>query len=83
MVKPRDKSLKSNLNDRPNLLKKKARITKSYLYEAATYEINMAKWKAVSEFAKDNGIEFKIITEDELGIKQHGRGTGRVSKPTP
>ena len=58
---------------------KKARITKSYLYEAAIYEINMAKWKAVSEFAKDNGIEFKIITEDELGIKQHGRGTGRVS----
>ena len=40
----------------------------------------MAKWKAVSEFAKDNGIEFKIITEDELGIKQHGRGTGRVSR---
>ena len=38
------------------------------------------KWKAVSEFAKDNGIEFKIITEDELGIKQHGRGTGRVSR---
>ena len=59
--------------------KKKSRVTKSYLYEAATYEINMAKWKAVSEFAKDNGIEFKIITEDELGIKQYGRGTGRVS----
>ena len=53
---------------------------KSYLYEAATYEINMAKWKAVSEFAKDNGIEFKIITEDELGIKQYGRGTGTVPR---
>ena len=40
--------------------------------------------RLVSEFAKDNGIEFKIITEDELGIKQYGRGTGTVSrKPTP
>ena len=59
---------------------RKSRVTKSYLYEAATYEINMAKWKAAVEFAKDNGIEFKIITEDELGIKQYGRGTGRVPK---
>ena len=59
---------------------RKSRVTKSYLYEAATYEINMAKWKAAGEFAKDNGIEFKIITEDELGIKQYGRGTRRVPK---
>ena len=59
---------------------RKSRVTKSYLYEAATYEINMAKWKAAVEFAKDNGIEFKIITEDELGIKQYGRGTRRVPK---
>ena len=30
---------------------------------------------------KDNGgIEFKIITEDELGIKQYGRGTGTVPR---
>ena len=59
---------------------RKSRVTKSYLYEAATYEINMAKWKAAIEFAKDNGIEFRIITEDELGIKQYGRGTGTVPK---
>ena len=59
---------------------RKSRVTKSYLYEAATYEINMAKWKAAGEFAKDNGIEFRIITEDELGIKQYGRGTRRVPK---
>ena len=59
---------------------KKGRLTKSFLYESATWEINKAKWKAASEFAKDNGIEFKIVTEDELGIKQHGRGTGTVSR---
>ena len=49
--------------------KKRKNITKSYIYECQTYAINQAKWKAASEFCKDNRIEFKIITEDELGIK--------------
>ena len=49
--------------------KKRKRITKSYIYECQTYAVNQAKWKAASEFCKDNRIEFKIITEDELGIK--------------
>ncbi len=47
----------------------------------------MAKWAAAVEFAKDNGVEFRIITEDELGIKQYDRRnqkprarTRRVSK---
>ena len=46
------------------------RVTKSYIYEAKTYAVNQAKWKAASEFCLDNGVEFKIITEKELGIKQ-------------
>ena len=54
------------------------RTTKSYLYEAMMYEKNMAKWQAAVEFAKDNGVEFRIITEDELGIKQYDR---RNQKP--
>ena len=45
------------------------RITKSCLYEAKTYAVNQAKWKAAAEFCLNNGIEFKIITEKELGIK--------------
>jgi len=49
--------------------KKRKNITKSYIYECQTYAVNQAKWKAASEFCKDNRIEFKIITEDELGIK--------------
>ena len=49
--------------------KKRKRITKSYIYECQTYAVNQAKWKAASEFCKDNRIEFKIITEQELGIK--------------
>ena len=49
--------------------KKRKNITKSYIYECQTYAVNQAKWAAASEFCKDNRIEFKIVTEDELGIK--------------
>ena len=49
--------------------KKRKRISKSYIYECQTYAVNQAKWRAASEFCKDNRIELKIITEDELGIK--------------
>ena len=45
------------------------RRTKSYLYECKTYAVNLAKWQAAKEFCDDRKIEFKIITEDELGIK--------------
>ena len=48
---------------------KKSKVTKSYLYECTTYAVNQAKWKAAKEFCDDRLIEFKIITEDELGIK--------------
>lgn len=49
--------------------KPRSRTTKSYLNEVYTYATNEAKWKAAVEFCKDHRIEFKIITEDELGIK--------------
>ena len=49
--------------------KKKQRVTKSYIFECKTWEVNKAKWKAAVEFCEDRKIEFKIITEDELGIK--------------
>jgi hypothetical protein len=45
---------------------KKKRVTKGFITEAKTYAVNQAKWKAAVEFCKDNLIEFKIITEDEL-----------------
>ena len=48
---------------------KKSRGTKSYLYECKTYAVNQAKWKAAKEFCADRLIEFKIITEDNLGVK--------------
>ena len=48
---------------------KKKRVSKSYLYEMKTYSVNQAKWNAANEWCKDRKIEFKIITEQELGIK--------------
>ena len=49
--------------------KKRKRMTKSYIYECQTYAVNQAKWRAAVEFCEDRRIQFKIITEDELGIK--------------
>ncbi len=49
--------------------KKRSRVTKSYIYECKTFAVNQAKWKAAVEFCEDRRINFKIITEDELGIK--------------
>ena len=46
--------------------KKKSRVTKSYLYEMKTYQVNQAKWQAAEEWCKDRRIEFKIITEEDL-----------------
>ena len=48
--------------------KPKSRMTKGFLYEAKTYAVNQAKWKAADEWCKDRMLEFKIITEFELGI---------------
>ena len=49
--------------------KKPSRTTKRYISEVKTYAVNQAKWKAADEWCKDRMIEFKIITEDHLGIK--------------
>ena len=56
---------------------KPQRVTKSFLYESATWMKNQAKWKAAREFCLDNGVEFRIITEDELGIKQYDSRSNR------
>jgi hypothetical protein len=45
------------------------RRTKSYMSEAKTWVVNQAKWNAAEEFCKDNMWEFKILTEDDLGIR--------------
>ena len=50
--------------------KVKKRKTKGYIYEVYEYARNQAKWKAAQEFCKDRMWEFKVLTEDELGIKK-------------
>lgn len=42
--------------------------SRRYLYEVKTWGINQAKWKAATEYCKDRGWLFKIMTEKELGI---------------
>ena len=49
--------------------KPRKRVSKSYLYECKTYAMNQAKWEAATEWFKDKKIEFKVVTERELGIR--------------
>ncbi len=49
--------------------KQRKRVTKSFIYESKTYAVNQAKWKAAEEWCKDRRLEFKIITEKQLGVK--------------
>ena len=49
--------------------KKPNRQTKSYLYETYEYARNQAKWKAATEYCKDRLYVFKVMTDDELGVK--------------
>lgn len=42
--------------------------TKKFLMESFYFIKNQAKWKAATEYAKDRGWGFKIITEKELGL---------------
>ena len=42
--------------------------TKTYIREVAEYAKNQAKWKAATEYCKDRLFQFKILTEDNLGV---------------
>ena len=44
------------------------RRTRSWLNEVYTYATNQAKWKAAANFCEDRGMNFRIITEQELGL---------------
>ena len=41
--------------------------TKSYMREAFEYIKNQAKWQAAKLYCEDKGMQFKIITEKDLG----------------
>jgi hypothetical protein len=46
----------------------KKRMTKQYINEVVTYGVNQAKWKAAQEFCLDRGWEFRVMTEEHLGL---------------
>tara|TARA_R100001082_G_scaffold111240_1_gene94371 strand:+ start:2204 stop:2626 length:423 start_codon:yes stop_codon:yes gene_type:complete len=48
--------------------KTQKKVTKRYITEVVTWSVNKAKWKAASEFCKDYGWEFMLITEKELKV---------------
>jgi len=50
--------------------KRQKKKTRGYIYEVREYAKNQAKWKAAEEYCLDRGIEFKILTEKELGISK-------------
>lgn len=45
------------------------RQTRRYLDEVETFVKNQSKWKAAKKFADESGVQFVILTENELGIK--------------
>jgi len=58
-IKPKKQTIE------PKVQKRK---TKSYIYEVYEYAKNQAKWRAAEEFCKDRLWEFKVLTEEDLGI---------------
>lgn len=44
------------------------RKTQKFLTEVQTWGVNDAKWKAARAYAQQRGLEFIILTENELGI---------------
>ena len=50
-------------------VKNPKRKTKKWYNDVKNYVINEAKWKSANDFCQDNGMEFKILTEDHLNPK--------------
>lgn len=42
--------------------------TKQWVSEVYTWGVNQAKWEAAKDFCEDKLWEFKILTEDDLGV---------------
>ena len=49
------------------------RKTQAWYHDVKTWVINQAKWKAAEAYCADRKYEFKIMTEDDLGISHDRR----------
>ena len=45
------------------------RKTKRWFSEVKNWGVNKAKWKSANSWCLDKDMEFKILTEDDLGIR--------------
>jgi hypothetical protein len=59
-IKPKKYALPPNPNPK--------RKTKKWVTENYEYIKNQAKWSAAKEYCKDRLLEFKILTEEDLGV---------------
>lgn len=51
-----------------------AKRTRKYFAEVAKYGKNDAKWAAARAYCVKHGMEFRVLTEYELGIKKRKNG---------
>ena len=58
--------MKLNQNINVSLVKKSKTKNKKWYNDVKNYVINEAKWKSANDFCLDNGMEFKILTEEHL-----------------
>lgn len=59
-IKPKSQTKPPAVINKPN---------KRYINEVMTWGVNEAKWKAATEFCRDRGWDFEILTEDHLNLK--------------
>lgn len=52
---------------------KPGKVTKRYIHDVLTYGTNEAKFEAATQYCKDRGWEFKVLTEHHLGIGRKSR----------
>lgn len=49
---------------------KPQRNTRAQMERMYHYQVNQDKWEAATEYAKKNGMEFRVLTEYDLGLKK-------------
>ena len=60
-IKPKKQCKEPKISEKPSKRQKS-----NYIYEAKAWAVNKGKWEAAQEFAKEQGWEFVILTEDDI-----------------
>jgi hypothetical protein len=63
-IKPKKQTTEPNPINKYNT--PTGRVSRRFLNEAASYAVNKAKWEAASQYCKDRGWLFTIMTEDHI-----------------